>query len=65
MENNNSLIGKKIKFIYDDGHDNPVPKKGVVENVDNDFFYITNDNGNLEGLLKSRIIRFEVMSSED
>lgn len=65
MDNNNSIIGKKVKFIYDDQHEQPVPKKGIVENVDDDFFYIRNDNGNIEGLLKSRIIRLEVLNNEN
>ena len=65
MDNNNSLIGKKVKIIYDDGHENPAPKKGVVNGVDSDFIYILNGKGDLEGLLKSRVIRLEVFSNEN
>ena len=64
MEQNNSIIGKSVKIIYDDGHNVPAPKKGVVVNSDEDFVYIKNEKGVLEGLLKSRIIRIEVLENE-
>ena len=64
MAQNNSIIGKLVKIIYDDGHDSPAPKKGIVANSDEDFVYIKNEKGVLEGLLKSRIIRIEVLENE-
>ena len=64
MEKNNSIIDRQVKIIYDDGHSVPVPKKGIVVNSDEDFIYIRNEKGILEGLLKSRIIRIEVLENE-
>lgn len=56
----NSLNGKQVKIIYDDGHEMPIPKKGVVQNSDSYFIFIVNEKKEIEGLSKSRIIRIEV-----
>lgn len=61
MDNNNSILGRKVKVIYDDGHNVPAPKEGIVKNSDGDFIYILNNKEIIEGLLKSRIIRIEVL----
>lgn len=56
-----SLIGSKVKIIYDDNNPRPAPKQGVIENSDDDFIHLRNEKNELEILSKTRIIRMEVI----
>jgi ribosome maturation factor RimP len=60
MEEWNSLIGKELKIIFEDG-DNHVSKKEGKFVDTTDTHIILEVNGKTEGISKSKIIRFEVI----
>lgn len=54
------FVGKEVKVIYDDSNPYPTKKVGVLIKVSGSLFHIEKEDGSIEILNQSRIVRVEV-----